>query len=110
MQLFQAILADIEKEGLQPDIFTWGALALACQRPDEGREMLACLESIGITPNYFIYGALIRAACDKMEIEYIIELMESMTHKRVKPSNPIYTMLDNFKGKAAEAIREKVFF
>lgn len=101
------VLADIEQEGLTPDIFTWGVLALACENPTEGKELLDCLNNIGLHPNYYIYGALFRSATAKLDIEYAIELMDSMTKQKVKPSNAIYTILDNLKVTAAQAIREK---
>ncbi|XP_051176093.1 uncharacterized protein LOC127291180 isoform X2 [Leptopilina boulardi] len=74
----KAVLAEMERDNCEPDIITWGIVALTCQCKEDGMALLNCLDNI--------------------------ELIESMMKQKVRPSDQIYHMLEKLKISAAEAI------
>lgn len=107
---FKDVLGEMEKDGCEPDIITWGVIAMSCQTQEDGMALLKCLENVGITPNYFIYGSLLRTAANNLKLEYVIDLMQSMFTQKIRPSQLIYSILDKLKVNAADAIAKEVFF
>lgn len=107
---FKAVLGEMEQNGCEPDIITWGVIALSCQKKEDGLSLLNCIRNLGIAPNYFIYGTLLRTASNQMDLDYAIELLEMMMKQQMKPSEYIYKILDKFKILAANAIEDKVLF
>ncbi|XP_043481060.1 pentatricopeptide repeat-containing protein 1, mitochondrial [Leptopilina heterotoma] len=103
----KAVLGEMEQNGCEPDIITWGVIALSCQNKEDGLSLLNCIRNLGIAPNYFIYGTLLRTACNRLNLDYAVELLEMMMKQKLKPSEYIYDILDKFKRLAAEAIEDE---
>lgn len=104
---FQAVLDDIQRSGVYPDIITWGVLALGCQSWDDARALLDGMETTGHTINTVIAGALLGNACSNKLYPYILDIMKRMEEEKVKPSDHVYKILDKFVTKVEESLKEK---
>ncbi|XP_046753547.1 pentatricopeptide repeat-containing protein 1, mitochondrial [Diprion similis] len=101
------VLSMMEQDNLQPNIMTWGVLALTCTTPAQVRELFEGMELSGHRLNVQIMGAILRQAAQRLQFSLIIELMQKMQSEKITPSPEIYKTLDLLNKKAAEIIRTK---
>lgn len=88
------VLEMIEKVKLQPDIVTYGVLALGCQSQEEAHALIQEMDSQGIKMNIQILGAMLKSGCIKMNFDYIIEILNIIKDLKLKPNERILECLD----------------
>ena len=87
------VLDMIEKVDLEPDIVTYGVLALACQSHEEALALMREMENKGIKMNMQILGAMLKTACIKKNFEYIIDVLNIVKGLKLKPSEQMLEIL-----------------
>ncbi|XP_035908296.1 pentatricopeptide repeat-containing protein 1, mitochondrial-like [Anopheles stephensi] len=95
------VLYMIEAANLEPDIVTYGVLALGCTTQDEARALLRTMEQAGVRMNIQILGAMLRQGCAKHNFRYVTEVLSIAKRERLKPNEPFLRHLDEF-GKVCE--------
>lgn len=88
------VIAMIEKVNLNPDIVTYGVLALGCQSQEDARELIAEMNSKGIKMNAQILGAMLKSGCVKKNFDYIIEVLYIIKELNIKPNQRMLECLD----------------
>jgi pentatricopeptide repeat domain-containing protein 1 len=90
------VLEMIEKVNLQPDIVTYGVLALGCQDECEARALIQEMNEKGIKMNVQILGAMLKSGCVQKNFDYIIEILNIIKELRLKPSPKMLEVLEIF--------------
>ncbi|XP_015587366.1 pentatricopeptide repeat-containing protein 1, mitochondrial [Cephus cinctus] len=101
------LLHEMERNNVQPDILTWGILALGCKSNDEGRELIQGMRDTGFRLNAVIAGTLIKNACRKEQFFFILEVMEHMYRAKIKPNKMLYETLDAFQSAMKKLSKSK---
>ncbi|XP_050072855.1 pentatricopeptide repeat-containing protein 1, mitochondrial [Anopheles maculipalpis] len=95
------VLYMIEAANLEPDIVTYGVLALGCTTQEEARSLLKMMEQADVRMNIQILGAMLRQGCAKHNFRYITEVLNIVKRERLKPNEPFLRHLEQF-GKVCE--------
>uniref|UniRef100_A0A182JX20 PROP1-like PPR domain-containing protein n=1 Tax=Anopheles christyi TaxID=43041 RepID=A0A182JX20_9DIPT len=95
------VLYMIESANLEPDIVTYGVLALGCQTQEEARSLLKMMHEADVRMNIQILGAMLRQGCAKQNFRYITEILNIVKRERLKPNEPFLRHLEEF-GKVCE--------
>uniref|UniRef100_A0A182PJT2 PROP1-like PPR domain-containing protein n=1 Tax=Anopheles epiroticus TaxID=199890 RepID=A0A182PJT2_9DIPT len=95
------VLYMIEAANLEPDIVTYGVLALGCQTQDEARSLLKMMHAADVRMNIQILGAMLRQGCAKQNFRYVTEILQIVKRERLKPNEPFLRHLEEF-GKVCE--------
>ncbi|XP_052896229.1 pentatricopeptide repeat-containing protein 1, mitochondrial [Anopheles moucheti] len=95
------VLYMIEAANLEPDIVTYGVLALGCQTQLEARSLLTMMKQADVRMNIQILGAMLRQGCARNNFRYITEVLNIVKRERLKPNEPFLRHLDEF-GKVCE--------
>uniref|UniRef100_A0A182NKG0 PROP1-like PPR domain-containing protein n=1 Tax=Anopheles dirus TaxID=7168 RepID=A0A182NKG0_9DIPT len=95
------VLYMIEAANLQPDIVTYGVLALGCQTQDEARSLLKTMHEADVRMNIQILGAMLRQGCARGNFRYVTEVLDIVRRERLKPNEPFLRHLEEF-GKVCE--------
>ncbi|XP_023288589.1 pentatricopeptide repeat-containing protein 1, mitochondrial isoform X2 [Orussus abietinus] len=103
----KAILHEIQKENLIPNIMTWGLLALGCHSVQDKMNLIVGIENTGYRLNAIIIGTLIKNACRGHQFEFIMDMMEKMIVHNIRPSEKIFEILDKFQHMITAAISAK---
>ncbi|EDV96305.1 pentatricopeptide repeat-containing protein 1, mitochondrial [Drosophila grimshawi] len=98
------VLSMIRTAGLQPDIVTYGVLALGCRSQDQARELLQQMQAAGIRMNMPILGAMLRQGCAQKSFAYINEIMQLSLEESIQPNEAFLRHLHNFHRGCARAI------
>ncbi|XP_067645278.1 pentatricopeptide repeat-containing protein 1, mitochondrial [Eurosta solidaginis] len=98
------IISMIHTARLQPDIVTYGVLALGCQTQNEARELLQEMQEKGIRMNTQILGAMLRQGAANRNFPYIIEIMQISLDENIKPNEMFLTHLHKFYDNCARSI------
>lgn len=88
------VLGMIEKVKLQPDIVTYGVLALSCQTHEEAKQLIHEMNERGIKMNIQILGAMFKNACMKHNFDYALEVLRIVRDLQIKPSAKLLETLD----------------
>lgn len=86
----------IYKVKLQPDIVTYGVLALSCQTLEEARELIEEMNDRGVKMNIQILGAMLKAGCVNRNFQYVIDVLNLIKKERLKPSEKVIETLRIF--------------
>lgn len=98
------VLTMIRTAGLQPDIVTYGVLALGCRTQEQARELLQQMQAAGIRINMPILGAMLRQGCAQKSFAYINEIMQLCLEEAIQPNESFLRHLHNFHRGCARAI------
>lgn len=90
------VLEMISKVRLEPDIVSYGVLALGCQSQEEARVLIQEMDSKGIKMNMHILGAMLKSGCVKKNFDYVMEILEIIREMKLKPSEKMLEVLDIF--------------
>lgn len=90
------VLDMIEKVKLEPDIVTYGVLALGCQTHEEALALMREMDHKGIKMNMQILGAMLKTACIKKNFEYVIDVLNIIKGLSLKPSEKMLDTLNFF--------------
>lgn len=101
------VLPMMQQDNLEPNIMTWGVLALTCRNGQQARELFEGMELSGHRMNVQIIGAILSQASTRWLFGLILELMEKMRVEGPRPNDKIYEILESFRKKAAEVSRDK---
>uniref|UniRef100_A0A182MB69 PROP1-like PPR domain-containing protein n=1 Tax=Anopheles culicifacies TaxID=139723 RepID=A0A182MB69_9DIPT len=95
------VLYMIEAANLEPDIVTYGVLALGCQTQEEARSLLKMMAQADVRMNIQILGAMLRQGCARHNFRYVTEVLQIVRRERLKPNEPFLRHLEEF-GKVCE--------
>lgn len=98
------ILPAMQSYGLEPDIFTYGVLALGCKTFKLGRQLLYDMNNAGLTPNINIIGSLVFKACKHTDFFYIAYLIKKMQKLEMKPNRKIIEQIEFVYNKFQERL------
>uniref|UniRef100_A0A182Q6L1 PROP1-like PPR domain-containing protein n=1 Tax=Anopheles farauti TaxID=69004 RepID=A0A182Q6L1_9DIPT len=90
------VLYMIEAANLEPDIVTYGVLALGCQTQDEARSLLKMMHDADVRMNIQILGAMLRQGCARNNFRYVTEVLDIVRRERLKPNEPFLRHLEEF--------------
>lgn len=90
------VLEMIGRVKLQPDIVTYGVLALGCQSQEAARSLIQEMNDKGIKMNIQILGAMLKSGCIKKNFEYVMEILNIIQEFRLKPSDKMLEVLESF--------------
>ncbi|XP_055628056.1 pentatricopeptide repeat-containing protein 1, mitochondrial [Toxorhynchites rutilus septentrionalis] len=93
------VLTMIKTARLEPDIVTYGVLALGCQIPEEAHALLEEMDDAGIRTNIQILGAMLRQGTAKQNFRYVITILDIVKQNRFKPNEQFLRHLDAFNKK-----------
>lgn len=82
---------------LRPNLFTYGALALACETLDEAQMLLTDMCDNGYRVNIQILGALLKQACIKHNFVYVLQLMELVINEKIPPNKKFLQHLQELR-------------
>lgn len=82
---------------LQPDIVTYGVLALSCRTPDEADELMQEMLLRGVRINIQILGAMLHQGCAKHNFQYVLKIMQIVLSERIRPNEPFLMHLVKFR-------------
>ncbi|XP_017876526.1 pentatricopeptide repeat-containing protein 1, mitochondrial [Ceratina calcarata] len=92
----KAVLNEIQKHHLSPNVITFGVLAIGCRKYWDGMELLEQMDAIGYAPNYIVLQALFMNACIGKDFKYVLNLMQYLLKRRMKPPPSILNTLEKF--------------
>ncbi|XP_035784714.1 pentatricopeptide repeat-containing protein 1, mitochondrial-like [Anopheles albimanus] len=100
------VLHMIEAANLEPDIVTYGVLALGCQTQEEARSLLKMMQDADVRINIEILGAMLRQGCAKQNFRYITEVLNIVKRERLKPNEHFLRHLESFAKECEKRDRE----
>lgn len=86
----------IDKANLQPDIMTYGVLALGCRTRHEAWDLINEMNDKGIKMNMPILGAMVKQGCCTRDFNYIMDILGIIKRFKMKPSEQLMETLDRF--------------
>lgn len=104
----QQVLKMIQTANLQPDIVTYGVLAIGCRTEKEARILLAQMQDAGISVNIEILGAMFRQGCVTKNYEYIEEILDIIRAYKVRPSVLFLKNLFYFRSELGHLTRKGI--
>ena len=78
-------LAEMQNKGLPANIMTFGVLALTCDSRKRGLQLMRDMNMAGIKMNIEIAETLINKACFIPDFEYLMQILENMSEKKLRP-------------------------
>ncbi|KAK0088180.1 hypothetical protein PV325_012847 [Microctonus aethiopoides] len=102
------VLDEIQREGLIPNIVTWGVLAIGCRTHDEAIGLIEGMEATGHPLNTIVATTLLSNACLINHFVFVLDIMQRMYKNRVKPTEVTYKILDQFQTKISNIVLMKV--
>ncbi|XP_053674536.1 pentatricopeptide repeat-containing protein 1, mitochondrial [Anopheles nili] len=100
------VLYMIEAANLEPDIVTYGVLALGCQTQEEARSLLKMMQDANVHMNIQILGAMLRQGCIKNNFRYVTEVLNIVKNERLKPNEQFLRHLEDFSKVCEKRDRE----
>lgn len=104
----KAVLKMINTAGLEPDIVTYGVLALGCTSKLDAQNLLQEMYIKGLRMNIQILGAMVKQGCVHRSFEYVLEIMKIVKDERIKPNEQFLTHLYHFHHHCFRLIQTKV--
>ncbi|KAG4067709.1 hypothetical protein HA402_005481 [Bradysia odoriphaga] len=92
----KSVLDMIQIAGLEPDIVTYGVLALGCRNVEEARDLLTEMDIKGVRMNVQILGAMLKQGCYRRDFPYIFEILKITKKERLKPNRQFLEHIDKF--------------
>uniref|UniRef100_S4RZJ3 Pentatricopeptide repeat domain 1 n=1 Tax=Petromyzon marinus TaxID=7757 RepID=S4RZJ3_PETMA len=90
----RALVGELVREGLSPDMHTYSALAAGCQREEDGVQLLRDMRTSGLTPNSHVCGVLISVAIRRLDYSYLTAVLKEMARSHIAASPAILRQLD----------------
>ncbi|KAJ6641352.1 Pentatricopeptide repeat-containing protein 1, mitochondrial [Pseudolycoriella hygida] len=92
----KSVLGMIKIADLEPDIVTYGVLALGCRTIEDSKELLDIMDYKGIRINIQILGAMLRQGCGRRDFPYVIEVLRICKAQQLKPNKQFLEHLHKF--------------
>ncbi|XP_055603442.1 pentatricopeptide repeat-containing protein 1, mitochondrial [Uranotaenia lowii] len=93
------VLTMIQTARLEPDIVTYGVLALGCRTEADAKILLKEMKDAEIRINIQILGAMLRQGTATQNFRYVTEILDIVKSQRLKPNEPFLQHLDKFNQK-----------
>uniref|UniRef100_A0A3B3SXU2 Pentatricopeptide repeat domain 1 n=1 Tax=Paramormyrops kingsleyae TaxID=1676925 RepID=A0A3B3SXU2_9TELE len=90
----KALIPMLAERGLTADLQTYCSLAVGCSRKEDGLQLLSEMQASGIVPNTHVYSALISSASKRLDYIYLKEILKSMKHNKVAPTEVVIRQLE----------------
>nr|XP_003707096.2 PREDICTED: pentatricopeptide repeat-containing protein 1, mitochondrial [Megachile rotundata] len=104
----KSTLREIQRYHLEPNVVTFGSLAIGCKNFRNGAELLEQMDNIGYVANNIILETLLLHACSKISFSYISYLMAYISNNQIKPSKAMLEMLDEFETRVLKRLNNQV--
>lgn len=88
------MLSQMTARGLQPNIMTFGVLALGCNRYELGAKLLQDMQDLNMAANIEIIGALMTNACKANNVVYINHLLDYIKKNEIRPDQRLVEQLE----------------
>lgn len=98
----------IQADRLEPNIMTWGVLALTCRTSEQAKEIFEGMALSGHRMNCQIIGAILRQATSRWLFGLVLEMMEKMRNDGPRPNEKIFQLLETFRKNAAKLHNDPV--
>jgi pentatricopeptide repeat domain-containing protein 1 len=86
----------INKANLEPDIVTYGVLALGCKTREEAWDLIDQMNLVGIKMNMPILGAMVKQGCCSKNFDYVMDILNIIRTFKMKPSEQLLETLNRF--------------
>ncbi|XP_058792603.1 pentatricopeptide repeat-containing protein 1, mitochondrial [Phymastichus coffea] len=103
----KAVLDEIHRADLKPNIVTYGVLALSCSTSNESRNLINAMKATGHTMNKYIADSLLTSAFDKRDFPFILELMEKMKYERIRLDEQTFEKMITFQQNMSALVKTK---
>ncbi|XP_017283424.1 pentatricopeptide repeat-containing protein 1, mitochondrial [Kryptolebias marmoratus] len=90
----KAVLSVMRQRNVSVNAQTFGSLALACVRQEDGLQLLKDMEDLGLRPNVYVFSTLIGQASRRLDYVYLKTLLKSMKDMSVWPNEVIIKQLE----------------
>ncbi|XP_051242563.1 pentatricopeptide repeat-containing protein 1, mitochondrial [Dicentrarchus labrax] len=90
----KAVLSVMQQRKVKVDVQTFGCLALACKRQNDGLQLLKDMKEAGLKPNVHVFSALIGRAARRLDYVYLKTLLQTMSGMEVWPNEVIIRQLE----------------
>ncbi|XP_037546321.1 pentatricopeptide repeat-containing protein 1, mitochondrial [Nematolebias whitei] len=90
----KAVLRVMRQRSVSVNMQTFGSLALACVRSEDGIQLLKDIEEAGLKPNIYVFSTLIGRAARRLDYVYLKSLLMSMKEMEVWPNEVIIKQLE----------------
>lgn len=90
---------------VEPDIMTFGALALSCRKKGEAEDLLRLMKEAEFHPNIEILGAMMRHACIQYSFGYIVYLMKYVKEEEIEVNELFLKHLQTLHNNAVKAFK-----
>ncbi|KAK7591179.1 hypothetical protein V9T40_002792 [Parthenolecanium corni] len=101
------VLDLIQSDYLQPDIVTFGVLALSCNNRYQAEELCYQLQDFGYRLNLPILGAMLAKACSKFDFDYVLFIMKKTLRIGLKVDEEYLKNLENLDSKVMHILKRK---
>ena len=98
----------IDKSNLQPDLITYGVLAIACTTREEAEHQICLMVERGYRLNTEILGAMLRQACHHYDFGYIYLIFETVITENIRVSQRFLDILSEFQKNAMNTLQANV--
>lgn len=88
----------IMRARLEPNIVTYGVLALSCQSREQAFCLVNEMNEKGIKMNLPILGAMLKQGCYSKNFKYIMDVLYMMKQFQMKPDERVFKTLEIFVG------------
>jgi len=98
------VLQLINDHRLNPDIYTWSALALGWRTWQSAKQLLADMEISKITPNNVIMASLLSQACRNCDPYFVVMIMNEITRRELPTTPKLLEIIENFRNNMKTAV------
>ncbi|KRT81318.1 hypothetical protein AMK59_6297, partial [Oryctes borbonicus] len=105
--LAKEVLNMIKTTRLEPNIITFGVLALGCQTKEEAESLIEEMHKENYRLNPEILGAMLHQACHHCNFSYVLKMMEICLEEEIRPNKKFMDTLEEFKKKCKVMSNDK---
>ncbi|XP_071544899.1 pentatricopeptide repeat-containing protein 1, mitochondrial [Panulirus ornatus] len=94
------ILDLMQQHHLEPDLITFGCLALGCHHLQSATDLLQDMDTAKFTPNLEIMTMLVKNSLVRKNYFYTLEILKEMHHRDISPDENLLHLLECGRQKA----------
>ncbi|KAL1452131.1 hypothetical protein WDU94_006437 [Cyamophila willieti] len=101
------VLNMFQEECLQPDLITYGCLALTCETQDQAVKFIDEFIKSGFRLNKEILSAMLNQACHRLDVHYAEQVLEMFIDYEIQPDKRVVKRVEEFVKKGLKIIGDK---